>query len=315
MIENFHILTNFYSFIKDVHYRHIHKIRNDILKERPTKYFMNLKNENERICNLNILSSHNSYLNNYQNFDYADISNIEYLIKLGVRCIELDIYYINNELVVCHGTKNIIKNFDFITTNSIKLETIFQLIKNNSFKEFSDLPMFINLELLTHNSKEAHMKIADLIQKYFFAYILHSKFQYNNKNIGKCKLKQLRKKIIFINGNILNHDDPLKKYINIQSFKINEINTNKINDKFLLNFSDYEIENNKNIIKKHLKNKGLIRVYPRGSLINQFSGNYDYKKMIKLGIQFNAINIQQMNSISQSYLKDFEFNPIKKIKF
>ena len=312
MIENFQLAFNFYRVIKNIHYSNIYKKRQLFLSKRPSKYFMH--NDEERLYNLNILSSHNSYLNNYQNFDYADISNLEFLIKLGVRCLEFDVYYIDGKLLVGHGTKNLFNNYDFITTNTIKLEDIFVMIKNIAFKDFSDLPLFINLELLTHNSKEAHQKIVDKIQKYFYGYILHSKFNCSSINIGKCRLKHLRKKIVFITGSRLNEDDPLLKYINAFSYKINEIN-HPIKPEYILNLSDKEWLNpkNQNIVKKHIKNKGLVRIYPRASLLTHFSANYEFNQILKAGVQFVALNIQQMNAKSQEYLQKFNNYSICKI--
>ena len=312
MIENFQLAVNFYRIIKDIHYSNISQKRKLFLSKRPSKYFMH--NDEERIHNLNILSSHNSYLNNYQNFDYADISSIQFLIKLGVRCLEFDVYYIDGQLLVGHGTKNIFNNYDFMTTNTIKLEDIFIMIKNIAFKDFSDLPLFINLELLTHNSKEAHQKIVDKIQKYFYGYILHSKFNYGRINIGKCRLKHLRKKIVFITGSRLTNDDPLNKYINAFSYKINEINNN-LKPEYILNLSDKEWLDHKkqNIAKKHIKNKGLVRIYPRASLLTHFSANYKFDEILKSGVQFVALNIQQMNAKSQEYLQKFKNYSICKI--
>ena len=264
---------------------------------------MDDKMREKRLYEVIIFSSHNSYLSNYQNFDYADIKNVEFLVELGVRCLEFDVYYVDGVLKVGHGTKNI--KYDLITTNLIKLEDIFKLIREKAFRDFSDMPLIINLELLTKGNLEAHRKIADKIKKYFYGYILHSKFENAKMNMGWVKLKHLRKKIIFITGNKLADGDELAKYINAYTYKMNEVK-NGIYSKYILNLSNKEFYENHEIIKKHINNHGLVRIYPSGGILHHFSGNYDFGEIINSGVQIPSINIQQMGTKAINYIGVFE---------
>ena len=305
MIENIHLITGAYKFVRNYHYTLIEKKRAKILGEIKINTHMNDKILEKRLFECSLLSSHNSYLSNYQNFDSSDIGNIQFLIELGVRCLEFDVYYINGVLKVGHGTKNI--KYDFLTTNLIKLEDIFILIKDKAFRDFSDMPLIINLELLTKGDREAHRKIAEKIRKYFYGYILHSKFENAKMNLGWVKLKHLRKKIIFITGDKLGENDPLAKYINAYSYKLCEI-VKEVPENYILNLSDKQFYCNKKLVKEHIKKKGLVRIYPRASLMHHFSSNYYYNDMLKIGVQMCALNIQQMGQIAVDYIYDFDKN-------
>ena len=305
MLANIQLISNFYKVIRQIHYTQIQKKRDDVINNHNIE--MKMKNDETRLCHMNIMSSHNSYLSNYQNFDFADISTVEFLIKLGVRCLEFDVYYINERLFIGHGTKNLFGGYDFITTNFVKLEDVFKLIANCAFRDFSDLPLIINLELLVNDNMDAYQKISAKIKKYFYGYVLHSKFHNAAINIGNCKMKHLKKKIIFITQRKLKNDNPLAKYINAYTYNIGEINKmDEIDSKYILNLSYKEFLQNKKIISEHIQKKGLVRIYPHGSFATNFSTNYNFLECIKLGIQIPAINIQQMGSISLQYIQHFQ---------
>lgn len=305
MLENIQLISNFYKIIKNIHHNEICKKRNNILQQKNINLKITTDIEEIKLYKLSIMSSHNSYLSNYQNFDFADLSSVEFLIKLGVRCLEFDVYYINERLLIGHGTKNLSLGYDFITTNTIKLEDVFKIIKNSAFKDFSDLPLIINLELLVNNNNEAYQKIADKIQKYFYGYILHSKFHNAAINIGNCKMKHLRKKIIFITQKKLEKNNPLAKYINAYTYTLSEFQNNN-DPSHILNLSFDEFLKSSDIIKKHIESKGLVRVYPNGSFIANFSTNYDFQKVISSGVQITAINLQQMGNSALEYINIFK---------
>lgn len=308
MLENIHLITNFYKVVKNIHHNKICHKRKEILEKNGEKMIMKMMGELEekRLWQVFVMSSHNSYLSNYQNFDFADLSSVEFLIKLGVRCLEFDVYYIGERLVIGHGTKNTFSGYDFMTTNVIKLEDVFKKIKKMAFKDFSDLPLIVNLELLVNDDIEAYQKIADKIKKYFYGYVLHSKFYNAAMNLGNCKLKHLRKKIIFITQKKLSDTNPLAKYINAYTYPLSEIiKMDEIDVRCIFNLSYTEFIYNRNIVKKHIARKGIVRVYPDGSFINNFSSNYDFNKVMDCGAQLIALNIQQMGKIALEYINVF----------
>ena len=310
MLANIQLISNLYKIVRYVHYNQIEKQRNDVLQDCKISMKMDddgVDKKEVRLYKMNVLSSHNSYLSNYQNFDFADLSSVEFLIKLGVRCLEFDVYYIGERLVVGHGTKNLFDGYDFISTNVIKLEDIFKLIRDKAFKDFSDYPLIVNLELLVNDNYDAYQKIADKIKKYFYGYVLHSKFHNANINLGNCKMKHLRKKIIFITQKKLLDNNPLAKYINGYTYNLDEIIKMgcDIDNKCIFNLSYREFLENRRMVEEHILKKGLVRVYPNGSFITNFSTNYNFLDVIKSGVQISAINIQQMGNSSKNYIKYF----------
>ena len=324
MQVNLKFVSSIYKFIKRVDDGHLQKKRNDIIKnleDDPNhiqKLHLDPKFNHKKLYQFHLFSSHNSYLLNYQNFDFCDISIVDFLLRLGVRCLEFDVYYLDGKLLIGHGTKNmdnfLFKNIDLITTNMIKLHDVFKLIKEIAFQNLSDMPLIINLELLTRGDMEAHQKIVDKINNYFHGHILGPKFHYAAKNLGTCKLKHLRKKIIFITGRKLNDNDPLAKYINAYTYMLKEFDE-EIDPKQILNLSSREIKfaNVQQLIKKHVANKGLVRVYPAGGIMTHFSHNFDFHMAAELGVQFMAMNIQQFGSGVNEYFNFFNGIPIKEI--
>jgi len=311
-------IKNFYKIVKKIHNDSIIEKRKEILQylnEEGSGHFMSKEEADLKLWKVAVMSSHNSYLSNYQNFDFADLDVIEFLIKLGVRCLEFDVYYRNGKLLVGHGTKNIVEkmDIDIITTNMIKLDDIFKLLKRCAFKDFSDMPLIINLELLTRGDKEAHSKIAKKIRKYFYGYILGEKFFWGKKNLGDCYLKHLRKRIIFITGRKLDKDDELSKYINAYTYKLDEIEGKEYDSKKILNFSNKEVVDEKiqKIIKNHINNKGLVRIYPAGGIMTHFSYNYDFWHSKALGAQIVCLNLQQLGDGVEEYFEWFQGRSIK----
>jgi len=204
-------------------------------------------------------------------------------------------------------------DLDLITTNVIPLKNIFELLREKAFEDNWDIPLFINLELLTRGSESAHIQIANLISNYFGKNLLRGEFFYAAKNIGECRLSHLRHKIIFITGRKLDNLDPLKKYINAFTYKLEEIeNHRNIDPKVILNLSSHLLSDEKihGIIQTHIQNKGLVRVYPQGGIMNNFGWNFDFQKAMELQIQFVSMNIQQMNHGVKEYLEHFKTLPL-----
>ena len=313
-------ISNLYLLLKFLHKKNSLKKRKNILNKiiQSPPQIMSSEIIHSKLHHTFILSSHNSYIENFQNFDTTEIEIIEFLLKVGVRCLEFDVYFKNNQLVIGHGTKNILNgspiDLDFISTTVLPLDQVFQLIAKNAFLH-SDMPLFINLELLTRANPSAHIQISNLILHHFHNLLPNHSFQYANQNLGQCNIKQLRKKIFFISGRKLDNMDPLKKYIHAHTYKIDEIpDINNIDPKWILNFPSHQIKQpeHKKIIQNHIQNMGLVRVFPPGGILNNFGWNFDFETAMQIGIQFISMNIQQMNHGVEKYLEKFVHSPIKK---
>jgi len=364
------LLKNIYKIIKRLHNRSVITKRREILRKieegqgvdkeldqvndtemvqeisenytgihnsRKNKLFMREQIGRKMLNSIFVLSSHNSYLTNYQNFDFTDTEVIIFLLKIGVRCLEFDVYYKDGALVVGHGTKNIFHDYtvdlDVLTTNVISLEEIFKIIREYAFGEFSDLPLFINLELLTRGNEQAHIWICNLISKYFSEHLLKEAFFYGGRNLGECRVAELRNKIVFISGRKLGNMDPLKKYINGYTYMISDIlrliNVSHlshvdrdgvdldrvISPKFILNLSSAEVENEvvQKIVRNHIARRGLVRVFPCPGIYTSFSRNFDFGRSMDLGVQFVSLNIQQLNHGVEAYLEKFNGSPLLEI--
>jgi len=158
---------------------------------------------------------------NYKN-DFVNICALKECIKQGARCLDFQIFSLNNEPVIAVSTLN-----DFTikeTYNSIPFSEAMEIIQDYAFSGStcpnSGDPLIIHLRIMSKNNI-IYDKMANTLYNRLESRLLGKKYSYENngKNLGTTPLKELMGKIILIidKTNALFENTTLDEYVNIAS--------------------------------------------------------------------------------------------------
>jgi len=158
---------------------------------------------------------------NYKN-DFVNICALKECIKQGARCLDFQIFSLNNEPVIAVSTLN-----DFTikeTYNSIPFSDAMEIIQDYAFSGStcpnSGDPLIIHLRIMSKNNV-IYDKMANTLYNRLESRLLGKKYSYENngKNLGVIPLKELMGKIILIvdKTNALFENTTLDEYVNIAS--------------------------------------------------------------------------------------------------
>ena len=162
---------------------------------------------------------------NYKN-DYVNTCALESCIKGGVRCLDFEIYSVNNQPVIAASS---VDNFTIKETyNSIPFIEAMEMIRDKAFSESncpcSKDPLFLNFRIKTKHQNIYNQMALDLLntlapkllgKKYSYQYKLDNKM----KNFGAVKLDELKGKVVIMvdGAGSLFAGTNLEEYINIAS--------------------------------------------------------------------------------------------------
>ena len=158
---------------------------------------------------------------NYKN-DFVNICALKECIKQGARCLDFQIFSLNDEPVIAVSTLN-----DFTikeTYNSIPFSDAMEIIQDYAFSGStcpnSGDPLIIHLRIMSKNNV-IYEKMANALYNRLETRLLGKKYSYENngKNLGVVPLKELMGKIVLIvdKTNALFENTPLDEYVNIAS--------------------------------------------------------------------------------------------------
>jgi hypothetical protein len=185
----------------------------------------------------------------YKN-DFVDICVLKNLLKQGVRCLDFEIFSINDKPVVATSTSN--NYYVKETFNYVSFLSIMKLIANigfsSSFVPNAFDPLIIHLRFKSTN-KKMYKNMSKILEKYN-SLLLGKKYsyEYDGKNLGNVKLKELMGKVIIIvdktNKSFMEIDE-FYEYVNMTS---NSMFMRLLNYKDIAYYSDLNelIEFNKN---------------------------------------------------------------------
>lgn len=173
----------------------------------------------------------------YKN-DFVDICNLKAVIKQGVRCLDFEIYSINNQPVVATSTSS-----DYYvkeTFNSVNFSSVMETISNYAFSGGTAPnptdPILIHLRIKSNNN-EIYTNMATLFSSYD-SIMLGKDYSFENSgvNVGAQPLLSFQNKIILVidktNNSFLQNDSFLE-YVNLTS-----------NSVFMRGYNYYDIINN-----------------------------------------------------------------------
>jgi hypothetical protein len=192
--------------------------------------------------------------------DYVDICVLKSIIKQGVRCLDFEVYSIDNQPVVATSMTN---NYHVKETfNSVNFENVMDTIRNNAFSgdtcpNPSD-PVLIHLRFKSNNQK-MYSKLAEIFESYTDL-MLGPAYSYESegKNLGNFPLLSLKNKIILIvdrTNSAFFENQQLLEYINLTS-----------NSMFMREYEYYDIKNNPDVTELAEFNRvGMTIVVPDNS--------------------------------------------------
>ena len=228
--------------------------------------------------------------------DYVDICALKNAIKQGCRCLDFEIYSVNDKPVI--ATSSAKTNYIKESRNYIPLEKAMYVVANESFNTPSPCPfdpMILHFRIKSENRK-IYATISDIINRNFTKTKLPKKFgrEYNDNNLGDIPIKQLRGKIIISvdKTNSYFEDTSLDEYVNICS-----------NSMFMRLHRDYDI--------KYIQDFSELTDYNKTAMsfvLPDISANPDNTNPVvalKYGCQFVAMNLQNNDENMKYYTKFF----------
>lgn len=192
---------------------------------------------------------------NYKN-DYVDICNLKSVINQGVRCLDFEIYSMDNQPVVASSTSD--SYYVKETFNKVLFSQVMEVIDGYAFANGTAPnptdPLIIHLRIKS-TKQEMYTNLASILSNY--KRMLGLKYSYisTGKNIGMEPLLSFQNKIILIVDNTNDaflENEKFLEFVNLTSSSI-----------FMRAYRSYDIKNNPDIYELTDFNKsGLSIVLP-----------------------------------------------------
>ena len=199
-----------------------------------------------------IKSSYNCCSGGSYKHDFVNLCNLKNVLKQGVRCLDFEVYSINNIPVVATSTDPsfYIKE----TYNSVLFSDVMNIVVNYAFSGGTSPnpndPIIFHLRIKSNNL-EMYKNLAKIFKenRRFFLGPEYS-YEYGGKNIGDVKLIKLSKKIILMvdktNNRYLDNED-FYEYVNITTNSVFARALNFYNIKNTPDLSELQNFNKKNM--------------------------------------------------------------------
>lgn len=157
--------------------------------------------------------------------DFVNVCALKNVIKQGARCLDFEIYSLNNVPVIATSSVNDYSIKE--TYNSVLFSDALNVIKDYAFSGSTcpnpGDPLIIHLRIMSTNQK-IYNAMASMIGETISDYTLGSKYSYENngKNLGGVPLTEIMGKIVIMvdRSNPLYESTDLDEYVNIASNSI-----------------------------------------------------------------------------------------------
>lgn len=157
--------------------------------------------------------------------DFVNVCALKNVIKQGARCLDLEVYSLNNVPVI--ATSSVDDYSIKETYNSVLFSDALDVIKDYAFSGSTcpnpGDPLIIHLRIMSTNQK-MYNSMATMIGETLSDYTLGSKYSYENhgKNLGGVPLTEIMGKIVIMvdRSNPLFESTDLDEYVNIASNSI-----------------------------------------------------------------------------------------------
>jgi hypothetical protein len=192
----------------------------------------------------------------YKN-DFVDICNLKAVIKQGVRCLDFEIYSVNDQPVVSTST---IDNYHVKETfNSVNFGSVMDTIRNYAFSGGTAPnptdPIIIHLRCKSNNQK-MYSKLAKIFKSNTDIMLgMNYSYEIKGKNLGNVPLLSLQNKVVLIidrSNTAFLENKQLLEFVNLTS-----------NSMFMREYDFYGVKNNPDMNELiDFNRRGLTIVLP-----------------------------------------------------
>ena len=226
--------------------------------------------------------------------DFVNVCALKNCIKQGARCLDFEVYSVNNEPVIATSS---VDDFSVKETyNSVPVGDAFNIIRDYAFSGSTCPnpadPLIIHLRIMSNN-QTIYSKMAKMLETSLSNRLLGPKYSYENhgKNLGAEPIKNLRGKVILIvdRSNPLFEQTDLDEYVNQASNSIFMRGVRYSDGVKYTPDMDELIEFNK---------KCMTIVMPD---VSGSDDNFAAALSIKCGCQFNAMSFQNFDANMEYY--------------
>lgn len=226
--------------------------------------------------------------------DFVNICALKNCIKQGARCLDFEIYSVNNEPVI--ATSSVDDYSVKETYNSVPISDALNIIRDYAFSGSTCPnpadPLIIHLRIMSNN-QSIYNQMAKMFESTLSERLLGPKYSYENhgKNLGGEAIKNLRGKVILIvdRSNPLFEQTDLDEYVNQASNSIFMRGVRYSDGVKYTPDMDELIEYNK---------KCMTIVMPD---LSGDDTNYAAALSIKCGCQLNAMSFQNFDANMEYY--------------
>jgi len=209
------------------------------------------------LCDYYIKTAYNACSGGSYKNDFVNICNLKAVIKQGVRCLDFEVYSVNDQPVVATSTSD--SYYVKETFNSVNFGSVMDTIRNYAFSGSTcpnpTDPILINLRCKSNN-QNMYSNLANIFSSNTDI-MLGPNYSYeaSGTNLGNTPLLSLQNKVILImdrsNPAFIENAD-LLEYVNIAS-----------NSVFMRGYDYYNIQNNPDINELiEFNRQGMTIVYP-----------------------------------------------------
>jgi len=154
--------------------------------------------------------------------DFVNICALKNVIKQGARCLDFEIYSINNKPVI--ATSTMLDYYTKETYNSINFSEVIDIISRYAFSGGTcpnpNDPLLLNFRIMSNN-KVIYEEMANELYNVLENRLLDKKYSYENggENLGAMPINLFMGKVIIIvdRTNPLYEQTSLDEYVNISS--------------------------------------------------------------------------------------------------
>jgi hypothetical protein len=229
--------------------------------------------------------------------DFVNICALKNSIKQGARCLDFEIYSLNNKPVVAVSSSN-----DYYTKgtyNSINFEEAIDIVSIYAFSNSScpnpTDPLILNFRIMS-NVTEIYDNMAKTLQEKLKSRLLGKQYSYefDGKNLASEPITNFMNKVIIIvdRKNPLYEQTALDEYVNIAS-----------NSVFLRNYTFSQIKNVQDFNEVIEFNKQKMTIVTPDKSSN--SKNVAPTLAMTYGCQLVAMPLQQRSTFTDYYNKVF----------
>jgi len=230
--------------------------------------------------------------------DYVNICALINCINQGVRCLDFEIYSMNNDPVVATSSLNTITTKE--TYNYIPMATVLETIGRTAFNDVyctnNEDPLILHFRFMSDNCK-MYNKLALLLSSIgsISGKLLESYgYENYNENLGKINISKFKNRIIIMVYN----DNPLYRQTNLHEYV--NIGTGTMFAR-LYRYKDIVYTHDHNIQEYNKENMSMV--LPN---ISPYYTNFNINLARHYGCQFIGMSFQNYDTNLEYYNKLFD---------